>query len=180
MKKYYLISNATHLNQEAIDSLNIEENDEIILFNHSHPLKFISHKNKILFIRETDNILTGFNDDLTQYKKIYFFITSNREYFKEKFDLLDSLNINYDIFDINEFIKNNHSDYPINNLPTCGFLGYIYLTNSDKYDANINNVYLVGFTGHHSNGHEYDGVEHNYNYEQKYYKKYNIKILHKR
>jgi hypothetical protein len=182
MCKYYLVSNSIHLNEELFNTLNIEDNHNIILFNHSYPLKFINHKNKILFIRETDKVLTGIENDLTHYKKVYFFITSDKSYFSDKFEKLNLLKINYEIININDFIKDNHPEYPENNLPTCGFLGYLYLTKNNKYNIynDINNFFLVGFTGHHSNGHDYNGIEHNYIYEQIYYKKNNVTILLKK
>lgn len=178
MHKYYLISNATHLNKELIDELNIHHQDStIILFNHSNPLKFVENKKnrKILFIRETEKKLTGIDTDMKHYTKVYFFITSEKEVFEHQFKKLDEIGVNYEIFNINEFIQEHHSEYPENNLPTCGFLGYLYtLKNNHKDD-----IALVGFTGHHSNGHNYTGIEHNYEYEQIYYKKNDITIYHK-
>lgn len=171
MCKYYLISNAIHLNKLSLNSLNIKNDDTIILFNHAYLLQHINHNKKILFIRETNKILTGIDNDLSSFIKVYIFITSEKSYFNEKFINLDSQKINYEIININDFIKKYHSNYPENNLPTCGFLGYLYLINNKNYNQydNLNNFILVGFTGHHSNGNNYTGIEHNYNYEQKYY-----------
>lgn len=179
MHKYYLISNSIHLNEELLGTLNIDNYDNVIFFNHSHPSKFIKSKNKILFIRETDKILTGIKNDLSDYKKIYFFITSDKSFFNDEFKKLDAQNKNYEIINIHNFICDNHNNYPINNLPTCGFLAYLYLLNSEKYNIykNKDNFILVGFTGHHSNGHKYIGIEHNYTYEQLYYEYNNVKIL---
>ena len=185
MHKYYLLSNSVHLNKELIESLNIDDNHTVIMFNHSYPLQFVNHKNKILFIRETDKILTGINNNLSHYKKVYIFMTSDKSLFEKDIQKLDLQKINYEIININEFIKDHHPEYPEKNLPTCGFLGYLYILKyyndrNNHENEHKKNIALVGFTGHHSNGNIYNGTEHNYMYEQIYYKNNDVLIYCKK
>jgi len=161
--KVYLISNYYKMKE---CNININDDDLVILFNHSFPIKFNkikNHKNKWIFIRANSKGYWGFdelikNHDL--YKKVILI--------GERTNSIEKLKLNGIKFEI--INTPNIESYKKDKSPTSGFIGYLNI--KDEYK--IEDIILVNFTGKGSNGG--DGwSRHDYKFEQEYYKNKNIK-----
>ncbi len=171
-KKIYVIANYKNIKKKTLNTIN---NDDLIIFmNRTYHDNYKFEKNKkLLFIRS--NHLNNY----WGYKK-----TFNNRYITTYFmyDNLDNISENENIkkiyldFKDNKdmiYIKNvlDKNNYPKDKTPTTGFITYLFLKN--KYPNS--EIILVGFVG---NVKDYNGwSKHDYDFEQKYYKNNNIKII---
>lgn len=162
----YIISNYYNIDTNIFKI--IKSDDMVVFMNHSfHDGKLFDNKKKILFIRRNNNnSYSGYKDNYNnRYIEIYFV----NGYLDDK-ELINNIdNCPKTLF------KNNITNYPTNKVPTTGFICYFYM--KDKFpDANI---CLIGFTGGSSYKNNLIGKIHDYNYEQEYYYKNNVKIINK-
>lgn len=146
MKKIFLISNAYQTTEKLINSLPIEDNDTIGLFNHAAPIRFSrikNFKNKILFLRSFP--------ETTTHKQGYHGIRAAG--FDAKlysgFVLLNELEnctlnlhncISYNINQLKEDVDKNETfnlirDYPKYREHTSGLMATVFLF--DKYQINF-------------------------------------------
>ncbi len=168
--RYFLIANNPRLSNDFIDSLNINDNDIIVLFNHHFPIKFERikfHPNKYLIMRKVYRIFLG--------QKEYM---ENQKYFKDVYSFMKK-NIFFNIFknmkflDIHYYIglENLNIIYPPKKLPSTGFVGFIYYYNLlSENDL----LYLVGFDGVY-NGKLTNTASHDFIFEQHIYKNFSIR-----
>lgn len=156
----YLIGNNSNLKNEKIDSLKLNSNDIVVLFNHQYPLKWDKikkHKNKLVFLRYTTwsgKKYSGYEIAIkNEYNKIIFL--GNKEFY-ENFKSNNT-----------EYFYIIPTNYTIDKSPTSGFMAFNYIKN--KYPSA--NIIIVGFDEKiNKNGHDYM-------YEYKYYEKNNITLI---
>jgi len=171
-KKIYIISNYKNIEEKILDTIN--NNDLVVLMNHAYHDNYKFEKNdKLLFIRSSDNNYHGYKKTFNnRYITTYFIYNdlnniSESENIKRLYlDFKDNKEMIY-IRDV--LIKNN---YTKDKSPTTGFITYLFL--KKKYPNS--EIILVGFVG--NNVKDYNGwYKHDYDFEQKYYKNNNIKII---
>lgn len=185
--KYILISNNPYISDELIESIKIDPEDIIIVFNHQYPMKFkkiSNHKNIIVLMRynNRDKVL-GFREYKFNAKKYSHVLIFNetRNSFKPSiyYDTIHQIkNKYYNISDdYYELMQNNNISYPINGQPTTGFVGFIFFNYIHQLKNNFvpGEIQLVGFTGIY-NGHLLTNY-HRCDYEQDFYHKLKVKIL---
>lgn len=170
----YLISNDDSLTEKKINSIPILNNDIVVLFNHANPLKFqkiANHTNKWLFLR-TGDIELGYwgaehiiCDSKLVYQKLIF-INTKQQYI----NLISKIYTNYTIISGSE--NRQSVKYPLNKYMTSGFIAFLYL----KKMFDISKFVLVNFTGNGSLG-KSGWSQHDYVFEQNYYKANHIKML---
>jgi hypothetical protein len=162
--KVYLISNYYKIEESNIK---INNDDLVILFNHSFPIKFNkikNHKNKWIFIRANPKSYWGF-DKLLENHNLYEKIILIGP---PRTNSIEKLKLNGIKFELTNIP--NVESYEKNKSPTSGFIGYLNIKNEYK----LEDIILVNFTGESSNGgNGWSG--HDYKFEQEYYKNKNIK-----
>lgn len=173
---FYLISNDSDLSESKINSLPLNSNDTVILFNHANPNRFdrIKYfKNKYLVMHHCGDPNTDYFWGLSKAKK--------EEYLYKKFIFIDKKNIDQiepyikksfaDIIDVLKFKK--YMNYDEDKYPTSGFHAFFYLTKT--LHINYDNICLINFTGRGSTGEGWN--KHDYIFEQNFYKQNRICML---
>jgi len=168
----YLLSNLINKKaEEVIYSLNIKNEDIIVVFNHAAPMqykKIHDHKKKFLFLRKGEYNQYGYHGDKKalqdkhKYEKI---ILINRSLKSEKF---------FKKIDATEIIngKTFVTTYTKNKIPTSGFISFMYMKNKFP-ETKIN---LINFTCSSSTG-QRKYKNHDYSFEQNFYKQHKVIML---
>lgn len=181
--KVFLIANNGMLWEQHIEHLDIDpENDTVVFFNYM----YISYeclkdvKNKVVFLRMTYELnYDETTDDVDiRYLGGKQFLRRQNEFTKVILvdgyhnEFTPSINIPFELLDTKEFEKEDIYEYPCDKSPTTGYLAYLYFK---KTMGNDSDIYLVGFTGHYADCTVPNDSHHDYNWEQDYYKKHNVK-----
>jgi hypothetical protein len=180
-KKIYVIANYKNIKKKTLNTIN---NDDLIIFmNYAHHDNYKFDKNdKLLFIRSSDNNYFGYKDTFNNRYITTYFICNDWNNDIDMDGKIDNKNSKSRLYlefkDKKEMIylrnvfNNNNINYPKDKSPTSGIITYLFLKN--KYPNS--EIILVGFVGNNVKG--YNGwYKHDYDFEQKYYKNNNIKII---
>jgi hypothetical protein len=180
--KVFLIANNGLLWEEHIEKLNIDaENDTVVFFNYM----YITYeclrdvKNKIVFLRMTYELnYDETTDDVDiRYLGGKQFLRRQNEFTKVILvdgyynEFIPYINISYDILKLEEF----YYEYSDDKSPTTGYLAYLYFKKMMGDDCDIT---LVGFTGHYPDGSVPHDTHHDYKWEQDYYNRNNVKRIY--
>jgi hypothetical protein len=177
MPRIFLIANNERLEEHHIKNLEASENDLFFLFNYMSKSYELckTYKQKIAILRgihkyhktydiKDDFYLGGNNviNNQNEFKKIVLI-------WKIFEDFVNKIKIDTDYLDIYNMLESfNIKKYP-GNVPSTGFLGYLYAKKHFKEFE----IILVGFNG------EYlvPLNVHNFNWELEYYKKNKVKMI---
>jgi hypothetical protein len=164
--KVYIIANNKNIDINKFKM--IEEEDLIIVLNHSHFNENIkNHKKKVIFLRKCSDKNGGYWGYKKNFNNKYlmtFFIgnkiTKKYEKYEDKKYLLKTMN--------EDIVK--YTNYPKKYCPSTGFLIYNYIRNYFKDD----NIFLFGFSFYDGFN---KGICHNWSFEKKFCKNNNTKII---
>lgn len=179
MNRAYLISNRTDARESDMDfSLGLD--DQIILFNHTYPIKFEKirlFENKTLMIRRTDRGYLGVKrargTNMSFQRLVMIGGRDESGNIMEETRIPDACVIEEEDFleGLDEKIAKKVAEYPRGKSFTTGFYGFLY---ASKYMPD-HEVVLVGFTGESS----VIGVEkwsgHSYEFEAEFYDTLGVK-----
>ena len=178
MERLFLIANNWMLNEDHLNSLNINpENDICFLFNTLYPLQFNIIKNikhKYIFLRISQHDFIGFDNFIinqNHFQKAFFI--DGKECYENINHLINipHVNISTNTPDMIEPFKINNTH--LDKAPSTGFFACIY---AKLYFSSYTPI-LVGFTGHDPCGLDTHGEYHNYNHEHEYYQINNIQTI---
>lgn len=176
IKNIYLISN-DKIKEDQINKISIQSNDLIVLFNHAYPIKFLKirdHTNKYLFLNAHSTSFHGYAEAIkyNQYYRKLFLHPGYDTLGNIKFNLvIENLEKIFDVTILSPYI--NMEIYPEGKRSTIGFIAFIWF----QINYPNNPINLVNFTGVDDKGKPISRWKHDYDFEQKFYKKHNINMI---